>query len=74
MNLTPTATPIGTVPRHFAVVRTLRRQPAPPTFGLYRPGSLYPGEYEDAIVDALEGADQPELTDYSGPISTRPTG
>ncbi len=66
MHLAPTSNPIGTVPRHFVVPHTLRRPVDPPTFGLYTPGTLYPGEYTDETVDAVEGADQATLIDYVG--------
>lgn len=66
MNLTPTSNPIGTVPRHFVVPRMLRRPVDPPTFGLYTPGALYPGVYEESPVRPVAGADQATLTDYVG--------
>lgn len=72
MKLTPEAAPLGgTVPRHFALTRTLRQPTAPPTFGLYKPGTLYPEAeaYEDVLVKVVEGADQSELTDYSGTVT-----
>ena len=72
MKLTPTAEAIGTVPRHFAVRRTITRNVAPPTFGMYKPGGLYPGEYEIDRTEVVEGADQSTLTDYSG--ETRQVG
>lgn len=68
MKLTPEAAPIGTVPRHFATTRPLMLPAAPITFGLYTPGSLYPGEYQEVTPDVVKGADQPELTDYSGTV------
>ena len=74
MRLTATADPIGTVPRHFATPRTFRRGAAPVTFGMYEPGSLYPGSYEDVTPEVVEGADQSELTDYSGPVSPQQAG
>lgn len=66
MHLAPTSNPIGTVPRHFAVLPKARRPVDPPTFGLYTPGTLYPGEYADETVGAVVGADQATLTDYVG--------
>lgn len=68
MKLTPEADPIGTVPRHFATTRSLVLPAAPASFGLYTPGSLYPGEYQEVTPEVVTGADQPELTDYSGTL------
>lgn len=69
MKLTPTADAIGTQPRHFAITRTIVRRADPPTFGMYKPGGLFQGEYQEARPQVVEGADQPTLTDYSGETS-----
>ncbi len=66
MHLAPTSNPTDTVPRHFVTPLTLWRPADPPTFGLYVPGTLYPGVYEDEAVRAVVGADQATLTDYVG--------